>query len=95
MDSETEVVHVINRKVTNIGRTDDNDIAIDTRYISRHHAKILAGPSATVIEDLGSTNGVYVNDQRVKGRAALTDGDIVMVGKTRFRFAVKPGDRSA
>jgi pSer/pThr/pTyr-binding forkhead associated (FHA) protein len=48
-----------------------------------------------VIEDLGSTNGVYVNDQRVKGRAALTDGDIVMVGKTRFRFAVKPGDRSA
>jgi chromosome segregation ATPase len=88
LDSETEVVHVINRKVTNIGRTDDNDIAIDTRYISRHHAKILAGPNATVIEDLGSTNGVYVNDHRVKGRQALTDGDIVMVGKTRFRFAV-------
>jgi chromosome segregation ATPase len=89
LDSDTEVVHVINRKVTNIGRTDDNDIAIDTRYISRHHAKILAGPNATVIEDLGSTNGVYVNDHRVRGRQALNDGDIVMVGKTRFRFAVK------
>lgn len=93
MDSETEVVHVINRKVTNIGRTDDNDIAIDTRYISRHHAKILAGPNATIIEDLGSTNGIYVNDHRVKSRQALSDGDIVMVGKTRFRFAVKGSER--
>jgi hypothetical protein len=94
LDSETEVVHMINRKVTNIGRTDDNDIAIDTRYISRHHAKILAGPNATVIEDLGSTNGVYVNEHRVRGRQALSDGDIVMVGKTRFRFAVT-GERGA
>ena len=94
MDSETEVVHVINRKVTSIGRTDDNDVAIDTRYISRHHARILAGPNATVIEDLGSTNGIYVNDQRVKQRQALNDGDIVMVGKTRFRFAVKGAERS-
>ena len=93
MDSETEVVHVINRKVTNIGRTDDNDISIDTRYISRHHAKILAGPNATIIEDLGSTNGIYVNDHRVKSRQALNDGDIVMVGKTRFRFAVKGTER--
>jgi hypothetical protein len=95
MDSETEVVHVINRKVTNIGRTDDNDITIDTRYISRHHARILAGPNATVIEDLGSTNGVFVNDYRVRGRQALNDGDIVMVGKTRFRFALKASDRGA
>ncbi|HSD73729.1 MAG TPA: FHA domain-containing protein [Steroidobacteraceae bacterium] len=95
MDSETEVVHVINRKVTSIGRTDDNDIAIDTRYISRHHARILAGPNATVIEDLGSTNGVYVNDNRVKQRQALSDGDIVMVGKTRFRFALKASERNA
>jgi chromosome segregation ATPase len=94
MDSETEVVHVINRKVTSIGRTDDNDIAIDTRYISRHHAKILAGPNATVIEDLGSTNGVYVNDNRVKQRQSLNDGDIVMVGKTRFRFALKASERN-
>jgi chromosome segregation ATPase len=94
MDSETEVVHVINRKVTTIGRTDDNDISIDTRYISRHHARILAGPNATVIEDLDSTNGVFVNDYRVKGRQALNDGDVVMVGKTRFRFAHKGSDRN-
>jgi pSer/pThr/pTyr-binding forkhead associated (FHA) protein len=94
MDSETEVVHVINRKVTTIGRTDDNDISLDTRYISRHHARILAGPNATVIEDLDSTNGVFVNDYRVKGRQALNDGDIVMVGKTRFRFAHKGSDRN-
>ncbi len=93
IDSETEVVHVVNKKVTSIGRTDDNDIAVDTRYVSRHHAKVLTGPNATIIEDLGSTNGVYVNDQRVKDRQVLSDGDLVMIGKTRFRFAVKTSDR--
>ncbi len=92
IDSETEVVHVINKKSTSIGRTDDNDIAIDTRYISRHHAKILTGPNATVIEDLSSTNGVFVNEHRVR-RQVLNDGDIVMIGKTRFRFQVKSADR--
>lgn len=94
LDDEGEVVHVISKKTTSIGRTDDNDIAIDTRYISRHHARILTVPNATVIEDLGSTNGVYVNDHRVSRRQSIKDGDIVMVGKTRFRFAVKFPDRS-
>ena len=94
LDADSEVVHVIGKKTTSIGRTDDNDIAIDTRYISRHHARILTVPNATVIEDLGSTNGVYVNDQRVSRRQSLKDGDIVMVGKTRFRFAAKVPERS-
>jgi hypothetical protein len=93
IDGETEVVHVINKRTTCIGRTDDNDIAVDTKYISRHHARILSGPNYTVVEDLGSTNGVYVNNRRVTRRHNIVDGDIVMVGKTRFRFALKTLDR--
>jgi pSer/pThr/pTyr-binding forkhead associated (FHA) protein len=87
-DGETEVVHVLGRKTT-IGRTSDNDLQIETKFISRHHAVILAGPNYTIIEDLNSTNGVLVNGRRVT-RHTLKDGDAVTVGRSLFRFAVRP-----
>jgi hypothetical protein len=85
---ESEVVHVLGRRTT-VGRTPDNDLQIDASFISRHHAVILAGPIQTIIEDLNSTNGVRVNGRRVT-RQPLKDGDVVLIGKTRFRFAVRP-----
>src|SRR5690606_6067166 len=93
VDGPGEVVHVLGRKTT-IGRTPDNDLQINAKYISRHHAVVLAGPTLTIVEDLNSTNGVYVNGKRVT-REALADGDQVMIGKAKFRFSVKPvGDRT-
>jgi chromosome segregation ATPase len=86
-DGDSEVVHVLSRK-TSIGRTPDNDLQIDARFISRHHAVILAGPTHTIIEDLNSTNGVLVNKRRIT-RHTLCDGDSVSIGKTVFRFAVR------
>jgi chromosome segregation ATPase len=87
-EGEGEVVHVLSRK-TSIGRTPDNDLQIETKFISRHHAVILAGPIHTIIEDLNSTNGVLVNGQRIT-RQTLKDGDAIMIGKTQFRFATRP-----
>lgn len=87
-DGDSEVVHVLSRKTT-IGRTPENDLQIEAKFISRHHAVILAGPTYTVIEDLNSTNGVLVNGRRVT-RHTLKDGDTVTIGKTHFRFAVRP-----
>lgn len=92
-DGGSEVVHVLGRRTT-IGRTPDNDLQIDTKYVSRHHAVLLAGPVQTIIEDLGSTNGVRVNDRRIQ-RRALKDGDRVLIGKTGFRFVVRPTDASS
>ena len=83
-----EVVHVLGRKTT-IGRTPDNDLQIDASFISRHHAVLLANDQQTVIEDLNSTNGVHVNGHRIS-REILKDGDLVMVGKARFRFVIRP-----
>jgi chromosome segregation ATPase len=83
-----EVVHVLGRKTT-IGRTPDNDLQIDASFVSRHHAVLLITGQQTVLEDLNSTNGVFVNGQRVT-REVLNDGDQVMIGKARFRFAVRP-----
>jgi multidrug efflux pump subunit AcrA (membrane-fusion protein) len=85
---DSEVVHMLGRKTT-IGRTPDNDVQIDAKFISRHHAVILAGPTHTIIEDLNSTNGVIVNGRRVL-RQTLKDGDVVIIGKAPFRFAVRP-----
>ena len=89
MQGDTEVVHVLGRK-TSIGRTPDNDLQIDTKFVSRHHAVVLAGHVHTIVEDLNSTNGVLVNGQRVT-RHSLKDGDAIVVGNAHFRFAVRPG----
>ena len=83
-----EVAHVLGRKTT-IGRTPDNDLQIDASFISRHHAVLLVNGQQTIIEDLNSTNGIHVNGHRVT-REVLNDGDLVMVGKARFRFVIRP-----
>ena len=82
-----EVVHVLGRK-TSIGRTPDNDLQLDAKFVSRHHAVILVGPKSTVIEDLNSTNGVQVNGRRVT-RQALSDGDQIAIGRTQYHFVVR------
>ncbi len=88
VDGDSEVVHVLGRKTT-VGRTPDNDLQIDAKFISRNHAVILAGPNHTIIEDLNSTNGVAVNGKRIT-RHTLRDGDNLSIGKTSFRFSVRP-----
>jgi hypothetical protein len=86
-DSGREIVHVLGRK-TSIGRTPENDMQIDAKYVSRHHAVILVGPAYAVIEDLNSTNGVTVNGKRIT-RHTLRDGDQVAIGRAQYRFAVR------
>ena len=91
-DGDAEIVHMLGRRTT-IGRGLDNDLRIDTKFISRHHAVVLVGPAQTLLEDLRSTNGVMVNGRRVT-RAALRDGDLVHIGKTQFRYVQRVRDRA-
>jgi pSer/pThr/pTyr-binding forkhead associated (FHA) protein len=63
-----------------VGRTPDNDVQIDSRFISRHHCQVITTDHSCVIEDLNSTNGIYVKSNRVR-RHYLNDGDVVLVGK--------------
>ncbi|HEV7609128.1 MAG TPA: FHA domain-containing protein [Steroidobacteraceae bacterium] len=86
-DGNTDFVHVLGRR-TRIGRGSDNELVLDTKHISRYHAVLLAGPVHTSIEDLNSTNGVFVNGKRV-ARQALKDGDRVTIGRTQFRYTVR------
>jgi hypothetical protein len=86
IDGDSEIQHLLGHRTT-IGCTPDNDLNIDADFISRKHAVALRRGDKTVIEDLNSTNGTYVNGQRVK-RRALKNGDRVTLGKTEFRFSV-------
>jgi hypothetical protein len=63
-----------------VGRTSDNDVQIDSRFVSRHHCQIVTTANSSVIEDLNSTNGIYVKSKRVR-RHYLNDGDVVVIGK--------------
>ncbi len=68
-----------------IGRTPDNDLQIDSKYISRHHAQIITSLHTSVLEDLNSTNGIYVRAKRVR-RRMLNDGDVVQIGQHEIMY---------
>jgi pSer/pThr/pTyr-binding forkhead associated (FHA) protein len=55
-------------------------VQIDSRFISRHHCQVITTAHSCHIEDLNSTNGIYVKSARVR-RHHLNDGDVVLIGK--------------
>ncbi len=62
-----------------IGRTSDNDLQVESKYVSRHHAQIVTTVDGSWIEDLNSTNGIFVRGKRVR-RHRLAEGDVVKLG---------------
>ncbi len=79
---------VLKEGVTTVGRHPDSDIFLDDITVSRHHCRLILDASGLTVEDSGSTNGTYVNGERVD-RAHLAPGDEVIVGK--FRLVVASG----
>jgi general secretion pathway protein A len=65
---------------TIVGRTPDNDLQIDSRFVSRHHCQVITKSNACIVEDLNSTNGIVVKSKRVR-RHNLNDGDVITIGK--------------
>lgn len=65
-----------------IGRSPDCELLIDDTYASQQHARIFGKNGSWYVEDLGSTNGTYVNDQKLAAPAMIQPGDRVRVGTT-------------
>jgi pSer/pThr/pTyr-binding forkhead associated (FHA) protein len=74
---------------TTVGRHPESDIFLNDVTVSRHHCRFGSQGDSLTVEDSGSTNGTYVNDERVD-RAELVAGDEVLIG--RFHFVVAHGD---
>jgi hypothetical protein len=69
------------------GRADGVDIALPADgYASSRHARFVRGNDTDAVEDLRSTNGTYVNGDRVDGARALLPGDIVTIGQTQLTY---------
>ncbi len=93
-----------------IGRKPENDIQIDNLAVSGKHALIITILDDSFLEDLGSTNGTYVNGKLIK-KHALKDGDVIAIGKHELKYVnenastdddefektmiIKPGSASA
>ncbi len=69
-----------------VGRSEHNDIAVSSRFISRHHALLVRHGGTTFLMDLNSTNGTFVNSKRVSNHVLLHD-DVITVGHHRIKFS--------
>jgi len=68
-----------------VGRSDHNDLSVNSRYISRHHALFVRQGVATFLMDLNSTNGTYINSQRVSNHVLMHD-DVISIGNHGIKF---------
>ncbi len=100
----------LNNERLTIGRKPDNDIQIDNLAVSGKHALVITILDDSFLEDLGSTNGTYVNGKLIK-KHALKDGDVIAIGKHELKYVnehatadddefektmiIKPGSASA
>ncbi|MDH3374305.1 MAG: FHA domain-containing protein, partial [Gammaproteobacteria bacterium] len=62
-----------------VGRSPDNEIYIKSKFVSRHHAQLISDESGCVLEDLNSTNGVFIGERQIK-KHRLRSGDVVTLG---------------
>lgn len=67
-----------------IGRSADCQLILDDDYVSTRHARIYASPKGLMVEDLGSTNGTYLNDQRVSAPVPFSRKDTLRIGRTHM-----------
>lgn len=69
-----------------IGRAVQNDIVVTSKRVSREHARVRRDGWRVMLEDLGSTNGTFLNDERVHSPIELRDGDQIKVGDVVLKF---------
>src|ERR1700754_801735 len=80
----------MNREII-IGRSSDLDMVLVEDMVSRRHAKISSTEGEVYIQDMGSTNGTFVNGEKIAGRALLHEGDRILVGTSIIKVVAVEG----
>ncbi len=83
-DNEYEVFDL--EDFVSIGRDFDNDLILDDTLVSRRHAIIIWKNDGYYLEDMKSSNGSFINDQKINEPIKLEDGDILTFGSTQYSF---------
>jgi hypothetical protein len=79
-------VRMLDSRALSVGRSAENDIALDDDFASARHARIEPRRDGVWVSDAGSTNGTYVNGARLSKPHRLKAGDVIRVGNTDLRY---------
>ncbi|MBJ69498.1 MAG: peptide-binding protein [Acidimicrobiaceae bacterium] len=77
---------LLERVISTLGRHPKSDLFFDDITVSRRHAEIKVSPEATVVRDVGSLNGTYVNLLQIDEETVITPGDTLQIGKFKLVF---------
>jgi EAL domain-containing protein (putative c-di-GMP-specific phosphodiesterase class I) len=92
----SRVTHPLLNLPFRVGRDPANDLAVDARGLSRQHAEFMAGPKGElVLRDLDSTNGTYVNRERIQLSRVLSENDVLHFGNAEYRLGIESATRMA
>jgi pSer/pThr/pTyr-binding forkhead associated (FHA) protein len=83
-DAESVTFRIRSGSIKTVGRAPRADFVVDAPLVSRLHCQLTAMDDTLQVEDLKSTNGTFVNDQRIE-RASLTNGDRLRVGRVEMK----------
>jgi len=86
LTDESGQEHLLEASLTRIGRGVENEIVIVSKLSSREHAIIRREGRRSTIEDANSTNGTFLNGERLQGSVGLRDGDQIAIGGLNFTF---------
>lgn len=86
--------YALNAPTIVLGRSSEADILVDDTGVSRKHLQIHTQDGLSEAVDLGSTNGSYVNGQKINGSAPLADGSVISMGRTKITFRLIPASKS-
>lgn len=90
-NGETVREYELDQEIMTVGRKTDNDIHIDNLAVSGNHAKVLTILNDSFIEDLNSTNGTFVNGQKIS-KHALQNGEVIRIGKHELKYINEAAD---
>ena len=75
----------LDKKRITVGKREGNDLVVDDRAVSRNHIEIVPEEDSYLLRDLGSTNGTFVNETKIR-EAFLVPGDVIRIGSSRLEF---------
>ena len=74
-------------RITKLGRGSDNSVVLDDGFVSTNHAELRYQEGTWWVADLGSRNGTWINDRRVRGQTAAKYGDVLAVGQVKLKLS--------